>query len=67
MKGAAAVRLKVLVLGLRGRIYEDGNSEKNVAKGITLVILRAHTLFSISYEGFNIYWKNHLNELIKVP
>ncbi|KAL8131341.1 two pore calcium channel protein 1A-like [Apium graveolens] len=34
-----------------------------ICEGITLVILIAHTLFPISYEGFSIYWKNRLNKL----
>ncbi|ONI17116.1 hypothetical protein PRUPE_3G138600 [Prunus persica] len=35
--------------------------ESLIFEGITLIILMVHTFFPISYEGFNLYWKNHLN------
>ena len=31
-------------------------------QGITLVILTAHVIFPVSYEGFNLYWKNNLHK-----
>ncbi|KAK1396260.1 Two pore calcium channel protein 1 [Heracleum sosnowskyi] len=34
-----------------------------IYEGVTLVILMAHMFFPISYEGFNLYWKSHLNKL----
>ncbi|KAI5338962.1 hypothetical protein L3X38_018234 [Prunus dulcis] len=35
--------------------------ESLIFEGITLIILMVHTFFPISYEGFDLYWKNHLN------
>ncbi|XP_034210285.1 two pore calcium channel protein 1 isoform X5 [Prunus dulcis] len=35
--------------------------ESLIFEGITLIILMVHTFFPISYEGFHLYWKNHLN------
>ncbi|CAL9756092.1 unnamed protein product [Musa acuminata subsp. burmannicoides] len=32
-------------------------------EGITLCILALHTLLPLAYEGFHLYWKNHLNKL----
>lgn len=34
-----------------------------IYEGVTLVILMAHMFFPISYEGFKLYWKSHLNKL----
>ncbi|KAG0489324.1 hypothetical protein HPP92_008135 [Vanilla planifolia] len=34
-----------------------------VYEGITLLILVLHTFFPISYEGWNLFWKNLLNKL----
>ncbi|CAA7397495.1 unnamed protein product [Spirodela intermedia] len=34
-----------------------------IYEGVTLVILIAHTLFPITYEGWNLYWKSILNIL----
>ncbi|CAL5403663.1 unnamed protein product [Camellia sinensis] len=38
-------------------------AESLVYEGVTLIILMIHTFFPISYEGFHIYWKSHLNQL----
>ncbi|BFG25248.1 hypothetical protein CerSpe_115220 [Prunus speciosa] len=35
--------------------------ESLIYEGITLIVLMVHTFFPISYEGFDLYWKNHLN------
>ncbi|XP_019051517.1 PREDICTED: two pore calcium channel protein 1A isoform X2 [Nelumbo nucifera] len=35
----------------------------NFFEGITLLILAIHTLFPVAYEGYHLYWKNHLNKL----
>ncbi|PWA96187.1 ion transport domain-containing protein [Artemisia annua] len=32
-------------------------------EGVTLIILVAHTLFPLSYEGVSIYWSHHANKL----
>ncbi|XP_058220116.1 two pore calcium channel protein 1B isoform X1 [Rhododendron vialii] len=37
--------------------------ESLVYEGVTVIILILHTFFPISYEGFRIYWKSHLNKL----
>ncbi|CAH9089148.1 unnamed protein product [Cuscuta europaea] len=38
-------------------------AESLIFEGVTLVVLMAHVLFPISYEGFQIYWKSILNRL----
>ncbi|KAK2651115.1 hypothetical protein Ddye_018604 [Dipteronia dyeriana] len=38
-------------------------AESLVSEGITLVLLMIHTLFPISYEGFDIYWNSWINRL----
>nr|DAD22894.1 TPA_asm: hypothetical protein HUJ06_024357 [Nelumbo nucifera] len=38
-------------------------TESLVYEGITLLILAIHTLFPVAYEGYHLYWKNHLNKL----
>ncbi|KAK1405337.1 Two-pore calcium channel [Heracleum sosnowskyi] len=42
--------------------YLDGAGSL-IFEGITLVILIVHMFFPISYEGFNLYLKSHLNKL----
>ncbi|KAL5571175.1 hypothetical protein UlMin_020772 [Ulmus minor] len=37
--------------------------ESLIYEGITLAILIIHNFFPISYEGWNIYWKQFLNQL----
>ncbi|KAK9285308.1 hypothetical protein L1049_024499 [Liquidambar formosana] len=37
--------------------------ESLIYEGTTLIVLMIHTFFPISYEGFQIYWKNCLNRL----
>ncbi|XP_011086365.1 two pore calcium channel protein 1A [Sesamum indicum] len=37
--------------------------ESLIFEGVTLLILIVHILFPITYEGVNIFWKNHLNKL----
>ncbi|KAJ9562904.1 hypothetical protein OSB04_008064 [Centaurea solstitialis] len=39
------------------------NAESLAFEGVTLIILMVHTFFPISYEGINLYWKNHVNKL----
>ncbi|KAK3006727.1 hypothetical protein RJ639_017180, partial [Escallonia herrerae] len=38
-------------------------TESLIYEGITLIILMVHTFFPISYEGLQLYWKNHINKL----
>ncbi|KAL3714985.1 hypothetical protein ACJRO7_006830 [Eucalyptus globulus] len=37
--------------------------ESLIYESVTLVILMIHTFFPISYEGFHIYSRNHLNQI----
>ncbi|KAL3714981.1 hypothetical protein ACJRO7_006829 [Eucalyptus globulus] len=37
--------------------------ESLIFESVTLVILTIHTFFPISYEGFRLYSRNHLNQL----
>ncbi|XP_024987640.1 two pore calcium channel protein 1B [Cynara cardunculus var. scolymus] len=39
------------------------NAESLAFEGVTLLILMVHTFFPISYEGINLYWRNHVNKL----
>ncbi|KAL3821471.1 hypothetical protein ACJIZ3_007376 [Penstemon smallii] len=36
--------------------------ESLVFEGVTLLILIVHVLFPLTYEGFDIFWKNHFNK-----
>lgn len=38
-------------------------AESLIYEGITLLILILHTFFPLAYEGFHLYWSNHLNKL----
>lgn len=37
--------------------------ESLIYESTTLIVLMVHTFFPISYEGFQIFWKSHLNKL----
>ncbi|KAG8364725.1 hypothetical protein BUALT_Bualt18G0028600 [Buddleja alternifolia] len=38
-------------------------AESLIYEGVTLFILIVHILFPITYEGFGIFWKSHLNKI----
>ncbi|VFR02665.1 unnamed protein product [Cuscuta campestris] len=46
-----------------GQLPYLSHTESLIYEGVTLLILMAHVLFPISYEGFQIYWRSILNRL----
>ncbi|WOG98745.1 hypothetical protein DCAR_0418090 [Daucus carota subsp. sativus] len=45
-----------------GQLPHLNEAASLIYEGITLVILTAHVIFPVSYEGFNLYWKNNLHK-----
>ncbi|EPS71686.1 hypothetical protein M569_03071, partial [Genlisea aurea] len=39
------------------------SAESLIYEGLTFLILVLHIFFPLTYEGFDIFWKNHLNRL----
>ncbi|KAM7495113.1 hypothetical protein LguiB_029722 [Lonicera macranthoides] len=46
-----------------GQLPYLNGTESLIYEAITLLILVVHTFFPISYEGFCLYWKSHLNKV----